>query len=125
MIVAGFGFRTGATVESLQDALSAANAGGVIDRLATPADKAESACFRDFVAAVKLPVTPISANSMQAIETQTQSARVLLERGTGSVAEACALAAAGAEAKLITQRHISADQMATCAIAISSGGETL
>jgi len=38
-------------------------------------------------------------------------------RGCGSVAEAVALAAAGAGGRLLVTRHMSPDRTATCAIA--------
>lgn len=116
MKIAGFGYRGAAGVESLMAAYEAA--GGGADAIAVPADKADAACLLDFAAKLGLPVHPIQAQALQAITTPTQAARVIEKRGTGSVAEACALAAAGPESRLIAPRVISADRMATCAIAI-------
>lgn len=116
MIVAGFGFRGEATVASLRDAL-AATLHTDIAMLAVPDDKAHATCFQDFAQELALPIVSIQPDMLMAAETTTQSAHSLDYRGTGSVAEACALAAAGPQATLITKRHISPDKMATCAIA--------
>ncbi len=116
MIVAGFGFRGAATRASLEQALAAA--GGLpVDLLAAPEDKANAACLTDLAATLGLPVRGIDAATLAATDTPTQAERVLAARGTGSVAEAAALAAAGAGATLISARRISTDRLATCAIA--------
>lgn len=119
MIVAGFGFRGAATVESLRAALAATDQGQV-EMLAAPSDKALALPFQKFAKAMGLPVLEISTDMMQATETFTQSSPSLTHRGTGSVAEACALAAAGPQAELTTHRQISPDRLATCAIAIGA-----
>lgn len=116
MIIAGFGFRASATLASLQSALSRATA-GPIDGLAAPSDKCTARCLTDLGAATDLPILPIAADLLTNTKTTTQSAQSLRERGTGSVAEAAALAAAGPNARLLTKRHISQDKLATCAIA--------
>ena len=116
MIVAGFGFRAEATKASLKDAYE--RLGGGADLLAVPHDKAGALCIRQLAAELDLKIQAIDAETLAATETPTQSDRVTKERGTGSVAEACALAAAGAEGRLMAQRHISEDRMATCALAI-------
>lgn len=116
MIVAGFGFRASATLASLQSALSSAT-DGPIDALAAPGDKCAAQCLTDLSTTTGLPILPVAATTFTSIKTPTQSTRSLRERGTGSVAEAAALAAAGANAQLITKRHISDDKLATCAIA--------
>ncbi|WP_412550674.1 cobalamin biosynthesis protein [Shimia sp. MIT910701] len=114
MIVAGFGFRASATEHSLSDALALTAA--KVDAIATPADKAKSKTLQSFAQAHNLPVLEIEAGAMQAVETPTQSAKVHEQSGTGSVAEACALAALN-NACLTTSRVVSADRLATCAIA--------
>ena len=119
MIVAGFGFRGAATASSLQAALTATKQTQV-DALAAPDDKAQSKVFQEFASETALPVLEISAEQMQSVETATQSDHSNTHRGTGSVAEACALAAAGPQAKLITHRQVSPDRLATCAIAIGA-----
>lgn len=115
MIVAGFGFRTGASAKSLKNAYE--KLGGGADAIAVPDDKAGALCFKQLAADLGLPVYKIAVADMQSVDTQTQAPRVIEKRGTGSVAEACALVAAGANPRLIAARHISEDRMATCALA--------
>ncbi len=115
MKVAGFGYRGAATADSLLMAYQAA--GGRADALAVPEDKADAPCLVAFAAKVGLPVQPVAAEVLESIATPTQAPRVIEKRGTGSVAEACALAVAGPESRLIATRVISEDRMATCAIA--------
>lgn len=116
MRVAGFGFRQSATLESLQAAWLAAQPAGV-SALAAPEDKAQAAVFATFADALSLPVIPVAPEDVQATATLTHSAKVREHRGTGSVAEACALVAAGTAARLLHPRVISQDRLATCAIA--------
>ena len=116
MIVAGFGFRTGATVESLQLALEGARHGRLtITHLASPQDKLP--LLEALATELGLSVIGVVPDVLTAIVTPTRSIASLAERGVGSVSEAAALAAAGPGARLIVHRCISSDRMATCAIA--------
>lgn len=110
MIVAGFGFSTRATLDSLKGALTAA--GGRPEALATLEDKAPA--LAPLAEALALPLIAV-AGPLPA--TRTQSAASLRARGAGSVAEACALAAAGPGAYLLGPRAVSPDRLATCALA--------
>ncbi|WP_299780668.1 cobalamin biosynthesis protein [uncultured Roseobacter sp.] len=118
MIAAGFGFRKTASVGSLQDALDRACEAVQPDVLATPEDKATAETFRLFAEKIGIPVKAVPADILQQQSTTTQSEASQKVHGTGSVAEAAALAAAGPDARLLTLRHISADKLATCALAI-------
>ena len=118
MIVAGFGFRAQARPESLRDALAQACQGRRVTQLATAQDKAATATFATFARAEALPARAIPPEALCAQTTATCSARVLAERGTGSVAEAAALAAAGPGARLLGPRVFSSDRMASCALAM-------
>lgn len=117
MIVAGFGFRRAATLDSLADALAAT--GGAPDALATAADKASA--LAPLAARLGLPVHAVAPEALSAARTRTDSTASRTHRGTGSVAEAAALAAAGPGARLLAARAISSDRMATCALAASPG----
>ena len=121
MIVAGFGFRASATADSLRSALDLATGGQDVTALAAPADKCAAHAFRAFCTSMDLPVLPVSPDALQAVETLTRSARVEAERGTGSVAEAAAMAAViaaqGPGARLLGPRQISSDRLASCAVA--------
>lgn len=118
MIVAGFGYRAGAGAASLAEAY--AQTGGRADALAAPEDKVGGA-LAEFAAANGLRVIPVAPPALRAVATPTQSARVRAQRGTGSVAEAAALCAAGPGAELIKTRVVSTDRMATCALAKGAG----
>ncbi|QXT41402.1 cobalamin biosynthesis protein [Gymnodinialimonas ceratoperidinii] len=120
MIVAGFGFRAAATVESLADAY--ARAGGGAGCLATAEDKAAAGAIRALATRLGLPLEGLPAETLAQQETATRSAASQAHRNTGSVAESAALAAAGPGARLLAARVVSADRMATCALART--GET-
>lgn len=120
MIVAGFGFRAGASPESLRDAF--AQAGGEADRFATLTDKAGTHAFQSFAATHT--VTKVNPEAVREIETITHSEHSQIARHTGSVAEACALVAAGPGARLLGPRVISSDRMASCALAQSGTQST-
>jgi cobalt-precorrin 5A hydrolase len=115
MRVAGFGFRMGVTEASLNDAL--ARAGGVVGvtALATAEEKAEGLLALGLT--LGLPVIGVPRGALAAQAVLTHSPRVETLYGTGSVAEAAALAAAGPGACLLAPRAQSADGSATAAIA--------
>ena len=116
MIAAGFGHRAGAALPALRAALAAAQIGlPPVTALAAPDDKL--ALMADLAALMDLPLIAIAPTQLRLMPTETRSAASLQARGTGSVAEAAALAAAGPGARLIARRHVSPDRMATCAIA--------
>lgn len=116
MIVAGLGFRSAAAAASLRDALARAGDGEVA-ALATAADKAGAAAIVDLAAELGLPVIAVAPADLAAQPVATRSPRVAALRGTGSVAEAAALAAAGPGARLLGPRAVSGDGMATAALA--------
>lgn len=119
MIVAGFGFRSGATLAALQDALARAGGAEGVTHLSTISAKAEG--LLPLSQALRLPVVALDAAALRGVPTMSQSARVEGMFGTGSVAEAAALVAAGPGARLRGPRSISADGTATAAIAESAG----
>jgi cobalt-precorrin 5A hydrolase len=121
VIVAGFGFRAAATVESLADALMRTGAAGRVALLATVADKAQAPAFQALATTLALPIRAVDAETLARQETLTRSAASRAARGTGSVAEASALAAAGRGARLMARRVVSGDGMATCALAEGGG----
>ena len=115
MIVAGFGFRSGATVESLLSALRLS--GGRPNALASAKDKTKTEVFQAVAQHLDLPVIAVDSLLLVHTETHTQSLASQRARGTGSVAEAAALAGAGPDARLLRARVISDDGRATCALA--------
>ena len=117
MIVAGFGFTSRASAHSLEDAFRATGHDGPLDAIAVPDDKAAQPALLDVARARSCPIRAIQPDALEQAQTETQSFVSRMMRGTGSVAEAAALAAAGPGATLIATRQISQDRMATCAIA--------
>lgn len=114
--IAGFGARPGAGLESLRAAYDLAAQGRAADALATIPERAES--LRALAAVLDLPLHLVQ---VAGVKTPSHSARVMARFGTGSVAEAAALVAAGPGARIIVRRTAAPDGMATCAVAT---GET-
>jgi cobalt-precorrin 5A hydrolase len=116
MIVAGVGFRKSASLAALRDAFTRAG-GDRAQALATAEDKAGSAAFRALAAEYGLSVHAVPLGDLADQPVQTQSDRVTALYGTGSLAEAAALAAAGPGARLLAPRVTSQDGSATAALA--------
>ncbi|MCC6863853.1 MAG: cobalamin biosynthesis protein [Rhodobacteraceae bacterium] len=115
MRVAGIGFRSAATVDDLVAALALA---GEADVLATDVRKAGTAVMVAFAARMGLTVRAVDVSGTV---TPTASTRVKKAFGTGSVAEAAALIAAGQSARLLVGRVVAPNGMATAAIAQGDG----
>ncbi len=122
MIVAGIGFSSSATSDSLRAAFERAVNGQRVDALATVSDKDGHAALNAFVREIALPLHLVAPDDLVGQRTLTCSPRSRATHGTGSVAEASALAAAGSGARLLSPRKLSDDRLATCAVAI--GGQT-
>ena len=121
--IAGLGFRTAADVASLRDALAAAGGTDGVVALATAEAKAGSQALAMLAAELGLTVVAVTPAALAAVETPTRSERVMDRYGTGSLAEAAALAAAGPGARLLGPRAVSRDRMATAAIASAPAPE--
>ncbi|MEH2534279.1 cobalt-precorrin 5A hydrolase [Bradyrhizobium sp. AZCC 1588] len=121
MKVAGLGFRRDVTLASLREALVAAGGREGIAAVATVSDRAESDVLKLLARELGVPIKAVPADVLAGIATPTQSKRIKERVGTGSVAEAAALAAAGRRARLISTRVVSQDRMATAAIAEGEG----
>ena len=122
MRVAGIGFRKGAPLDSLRAVLRAAEAqGGQAEALASLPEKAADPRLQTLAAERGLPLIPVAVAGQT---TPTQSPRVLALHATGSVAEAAALAASGAGAKITVARITAPDGMATCAMAETKEAKT-
>ena len=120
--VAGFGFRAAATLESLRSALQVASNGSAvtITALATAADKASHPALIELandlgLSLIAVPLAQLTASSATAALSANN--RIPERYGARSVAESSALAAAGQGAQLLAARAVSADNMATAAIA--------
>ncbi|NTT87667.1 cobalamin biosynthesis protein [Tabrizicola fusiformis] len=122
MRVAGIGFRKGTPLATLRGVLAAAEAlGGAAEALASTAEKAADARMRALAAERHLPLLAVA---VAGIATPTHSPRIAARFGTGSLAEAAALAGAGAGARITVARITAPDGMATCAMAETEGTTT-
>jgi cobalt-precorrin 5A hydrolase len=123
-LVIGLGFRDEADAKSIGEVLAAAAAHaampGQASAIAVPDDKVAHPGLRAAAHAARLPIETVDAGAMRAADAlvATRSAQVKKHRGVGSVCEAAALAAAGAGARLVVTRIVSADRHATAAAAL-------
>lgn len=115
--VAGIGFRAAAPLEALHAALAQAGGGGGLQALATSAEKARAPQARALARALGLPLIALAPEALAGQPTPTRSPRQIARFGTGSLAEAAALAAAGPGARLLSPRALSPDRNASAAIA--------
>jgi cobalt-precorrin 5A hydrolase len=122
MIIAGLGFRAACTAEELVALIVsvAAAAGAEIAALAVPDFKVGASALTTAASSLALEVRPVSTDALVAVQPlcPSRSAAALDSVGVASVAEACALAAAGPGARLLAPRTASA--AATCALAASA-----
>ncbi|MGP3723545.1 cobalamin biosynthesis protein [Cereibacter sphaeroides] len=102
MIVAGLGFRESATEEELAAALG----DEAPELLATLEARAALPAFRALALRLGLPVRALPEAALAGVATPTRSARIEERFGTGSIAEAAALVAAGPGATLMRTRRI-------------------
>ena len=121
MRVAGLGFRQGVEVAALREALAAAGGHHGLGALATISDKGAADALVSLAGELGLPIRTVAADRLTGIETATRSERIAASFGTGSVAEAVALIAAGRNARLVGLRAVSQDRTATAAIAEGEG----
>lgn len=121
MKVAGLGFRPDVTVDSLREVVAAVGGANGLAALATVSDKAGTAVLELLARELGLPIKAVPADVLAGVTTLTQSELIKSRFGTGSVAEAAALAVAGRRARLISPRTVSRDRMATAAIAEGDG----
>jgi cobalt-precorrin 5A hydrolase len=127
-LVIGLGFRDEASTQSIAEVVAkiAAHAAmpGIASVIAVPGDKAVHPSLVAAAQAAHLQIETVAADAMRQADAQvaTRSEQVEKHRGVGCVCEAAALAAAGAGARLVVTRIVSADRHATAAAAIT--GET-
>jgi cobalt-precorrin 5A hydrolase len=124
-LVIGLGFRQAATAQSIAEVLASVAARiaqpGSTTVLAVPEDKAAHPGLLAAALVSHYQIEMVATDAMREADARviTRSARVLRQRGVGSVCEAAALAAAGRGARLVVIRTVSADRNATAAAAVS------
>jgi cobalt-precorrin 5A hydrolase len=123
-LVIGVGFRDEASAQSIGEVVATIAARstlqGVATVLAAPEDNASHPSLLAAAQTMQLQIETVAADAMRRADARvaTRSERIEKHRGVGSVCEAAALAAAGADARLIVTRIVSADRHATAAAAI-------
>lgn len=119
MIVAGVGFSSGAAAEEIVALVQRAQreAGHVAQALAAPDFKGDAAVLHEAAQFLRLPLLLVDRAALEAAQNRcaTRSPVAARKLGLASVAEACALAGAGAESRLLVARLT--DQKTTCALA--------
>ena len=121
MKVAGIGFRQSASVKDLRAALDLTGCAQP-DALASITTKASAPQMQKLAADMDLPVIALTEDDIRGVETPTNSNRIQARFGTGSLAEATALAAAkqgqpDATVQLLAPRVTTDNGLATAAIA--------
>ena len=126
MIVAGVGFRRGASADEIEKVVRLAL--GVfqlaverLDSLATESAKATEPAFAEAAQRLSARMTACTVEDLDRVagEVLTPSKLVLESKGVPSIAEASALVVAGRNGRLLGTRVATA--LATCAIAIGDG----
>ncbi|MBO4227496.1 cobalamin biosynthesis protein [Bradyrhizobium neotropicale] len=121
MKVAGLGFKRNVTVAALREALAAAGGPDGLAAVATVSDKAETVSLKLLARELNVPIIARPVELVAGIATSTQSEFIKAKFGSGSIAEAVALAVAGRGARLVSRRAISQDRTAAAAIAEGDG----
>ncbi|WP_041527157.1 cobalamin biosynthesis protein [Paracoccus aminophilus] len=114
-LFAGIGLREAALPDDLRDLLALAPA--PLAGLATLAEKARHPALAALCRETGLPLREIARADLAAVPTLTRSPGQIARFGTGSLAEACALLAAGPGARLTGPRQIAHSGRATIAFA--------
>lgn len=120
MKVAGIGFRASATLADLRQALGLLQAQP--DALASLQAKAAAEPLKTLATELGLPLIALAEEDIAGEQTLTCSPRIKARFATGSLAEAAALVGArqarpGARARLIAPRIVTANGLATAALA--------
>lgn len=115
--IIGCGFRQNASLESFESALSKLPKTDHYSGICVPEDKIAHEALCAFAKKLALPIYGVRKDAIASAITETQSAKIIKARHTGSVAEAAALAIFKTPARLVAARAISSDRYAVCAIA--------
>ena len=119
MIVAGVGFSSGVLPQAVVELVRCAQseAGCAAEALAAPEFKAGEAGLHEAAKCLDLPLIFVDRAALENVQSRCETRSAIAEAALGlaSVAEACALAAAGPDGRLLVAR-ISLGNV-TCALA--------
>jgi len=116
--VAGIGCGKGATAEEVLAAVAAAAAGRAVDALATVPEKRHEPGIAEAARRLGVPLLVADGRAVDPTRLATRSPASQAATGTGSAAEAAALAVAGPDARLVAARCVIGP--VTCSIAESA-----
>ena len=116
-VIAGIGLRASAGVADLEALLARAPA--TVAAIATLAAKSDHPALAALIAKTGLPLVALAPSALDGIATPTRSPDQIRRFGTGSLAEACALVAAGPHSRLSSPRILCPQGRATIAFAFA------
>ncbi len=118
-IIAGIGCRRACPAADIVALvrMAEAHAGGTVAALAAPLAKSTEPGLQEAAALLGVPLLPVAADALARVQAHCVTRSACAERtlGVASVAEGCALAAAGATTLLLPRI---ASPRATCALAV-------
>lgn len=122
-LVLGVGLRAQASPATLQALWEQAQAllpgpAACFCAVAVLQGKEQHPALADWLGPAQAPVLAVAVEQMRGQPVATRSPRLQARYGTGSVAEAAALAAAGPQAQLLLPRRVAEDGCATLAVAL-------
>ena len=120
-MIAGIGFKSTVTITSFNELFESYIKRYSAFTVATSKEKAINAVFLKFVSTNSLKLIQIEEDDIYNIITPTVSHLSMKFKNVGSFCEAAALAAGGTASKIICERKISSDRLATIAIAEMDG----
>ena len=117
----GFGFKSTVTITSFNELFESYIKRYDAFTVATSKEKAINAVFKKFIRTNSLKMIQNEQDDIYNIITPTVSHLSMKFKNVGSFCEAAALAAGGTASKIICERKISSDRLATIAIAEMDG----
>ena len=120
-MIAGIGFKSTVTITSFNELLENYIKKYSAFTIATSKEKAENEVFLKFVITNHLKLIRVDEDSVSNIITPTVSDMSKKFKNVGSFCEAAALVGGGSASKIICERKISSDRLATIAIAEMDG----
>ena len=120
-MIAGIGFKSKVTITSFNEVLEKYIKKYSAFTIATSKEKAKNDVFLKFVITNHLKLIRVDEDAVSNIITPTVSDMSKKFKNVGSFCEAAALVAGGSAFKIICERKISSDRLATIAIAEMDG----
>ena len=120
-MIAGIGFKSTVTITSFNELLEKYIKKYSAFTIATSEEKAKNEVFLKFVITNHLKLIRVDEDAVSNIITPTVSDMSKKFKNVGSFCEAVALVGGGSASKIICERKISSDRLATIAIAEMDG----